>query len=305
MDRFGDMQTFVILVETGSISRTAERLSVAKSAVSRRLSDLEARLGVQLFQRTTRKLHLTDSGQSFYERAVRILCDLDEAEQAVAQAHTELSGTLRVALPLSFGLQHMGPAITEFMQAHPGVQFELDFNDRKLDLIQEGLDVAIRIGQLEDSSLIARPLATINSVICASPGYLQAHGTPTQPQDLQQHACLLYSNLPDPQQWVFHNAGGEAIKVKVPATLKANNGDYLRAAAVAGQGIVYLPTFIAYLDIERGQLVPLLADYRLREARAYAVYPQTRHLSQRVRAFVDFLVQRFAGLPYWDECVHQ
>jgi DNA-binding transcriptional LysR family regulator len=302
-DRFNDLQTFVTLVEAGSISRSAERLDVAKSVVSRRLSELEARLGVQLFQRTTRKLHLTDSGQSFYERAVRILCDLDEAEQAVAQSHTELSGVLRVALPVSFGLLHMGPAINEFMHAHPRVRFDLDFNDRQVDLVQEGIDVAIRIARLEDSSLIARPLAPIKSVICASPAYLQAHGTPRTPQELPQHACLIYSNTPDPQQWVFQDADGNVIRVKVPATLKANNGDFLRAASVAGEGIVWQPVFLAYRNIESGELVPLLTDYHWQDSQAYAVYPQTRHLSQRVRAFVDFLVQRFAGVPYWDKCL--
>lgn len=303
MDRFGDMQTFVTLVEVGSISRTAERMGVAKSAVSRRLSDLEARLGVQLFQRTTRKLHLTDSGQGFYERAVRILCDLDEAEQSVAQAHSEVSGVLRVALPLSFGLLHMGPAITEFMQLHPGVRFDLDFNDRQVDLVQEGIDVAIRIASLEDSSLIARPFAPVTSVICASPEYLQVHGTPAKPQELQDHACLLYSNWRDPQQWRFQGKDGNPFTVKVPAILKSNNGDFLCQAAVAGQGIVYSPAFIVYRYIEQKQLVPLLAEYQMRAGNAYAVYPQTRHLSHRVRTFVDFLVQRFTGVPYWEQCL--
>ena len=234
---------------------------------------------------------------------MRILCDLEEAEQAVAQAHGELSGVLRVALPVSFGLRHMGPAITEFMQLHPGVQFDLDFNDRQVDLIQEGIDVAIRIAQLQDSSLIARPLAPITTVICASPTYLQAHGTPATPQDLQQHACLIYSNLREPQQWNYYDADGNPGRVKVPAVLKANNGDFLCTAAVAGQGIVSQPTFIAYRAIQQGQLVALLTDWQWSRSQAYAVYPQTRHLSQRVRSFVDFLVQRFAGVPYWDECL--
>jgi DNA-binding transcriptional LysR family regulator len=292
-------------VETGSITAAAERLEIAKSAVSRRLRDLEERLGVELFHRTTRKLTLTDTGQGFYERAVRILADLKEAELAVSQAHATLRGRLRVAVPLSFGLAHLSPAITAFMEAHPQVEFDLDFNDRQVDLLQEGFDVAIRIARLADSSLIARPLATIHSVVCASPAYLAAHGTPQTPDDLAHHACLVYSNTPDPHVWRYRDPKGERGSVKVPVHLRANNGDFLCAAAIAGQGVMIAPTFISYRAIEEGRLTPVLTQYQWPEVTAYAVYPPTRHLSQRVRAFVDHLVERFAGVPYWDEALER
>ncbi len=303
MNRFEELRTFVRVVEAGNISRAAERMNIAKSAVSRRITYLEERLGVALFRRTTRQLNLTESGHSFYERAVRILCDLEEAELAVSQAHATLSGVLRVAVPLSFGLLHLGPAITDFAKTHPHVQFDLDFNDRHVDLLQEGFDLAIRIATLADSSFIARRLSTVNSVVCASPTYLEQRGVPTTPNDLEQHACLVYSNLSEPQSWRYRDAAGAVGRVKVPVALKANNGDFLRIAAVAGHGIVMQPTFIVYKSVEQGELVPLLTNYRWPAVNAYALYPQTRHLSGRVRAFVDFLGKRFSGIPYWDECL--
>jgi DNA-binding transcriptional LysR family regulator len=303
MNRFEELQTFVRVVETGNISRAAERMNIAKSAVSRRISDLETRLDVQLFHRNTRKLNLTASGEGFYQRAVRILCDLEEAETAITQQHGTLSGVLRVAVPLSFGLTHLGPAITDFMQTHPKIEFDLDFNDRQVDLLQDGFDVGIRIANLGDSSLIARPISSIHSVVGASPGYLKQFGTPQTPKELEQHACLIYSNLADPQVWKYQSPTGESGSVKVRATLKANYGEFMLSAAVKDQGIVLQPTFIAYKAIERGELIPILTDYQWPSIKAYAIYPQTRHLSYRVRAFVDFLVERFAGQPYWDKCM--
>ena len=300
MDRFNDMQTFVRVVEAGSISGAAERMEIAKSAVSRRLAELEARLGVQLFRRTTRRMSLTDSGRGFYERCLRILEEVDDAEHSVAQAHRELRGALRVALPLSFGLQHLAPAIEDFMRLHPAVEFDLDFNDRQVDLLREGFDVAIRIAQLADSSLMARRLAPIRHAVCASPDYLAAHGTPKRPEDLANHVCLGYSNLPNPGVWSYRDTNGRAASVKVPVRLKANNGDFLLRAAVAGEGVIMHPTFYLHDYVRQGRLVPLLTRYAWPEISAYAIYPATRHLSSRVRAFVDFLAERFAGVPEWD-----
>lgn len=303
MDRFADMQMFVKLVETGSISGAADRLDIAKSAVSRRLAELETRLDVQLFQRTTRRMNLTDSGRSFYERCQRILADVDEAELAVSQAHGALSGKLRVALPLSFGLLHLTPLINEFAADHPQLAFELDFNDRQIDLMQEGFDVAIRIARLADSSLIARRLAPIRHAVSASPAYLAQHGTPRTPADLAQHACLGYSNLANPGVWTFQDRHGAPGSVEVPITLKANNGDFLCQAAIAGQGVVMHPTFYLAESIRSGKLVPILTDYQWPVLAAYAVYPPTRHLSTRVRAFVDFLAEKFGGEPHWDQVI--
>ena len=303
MARLEDMEIFVSVVEVGSISGAADRMGMAKSAVSRRLSDLEARLGVQLLRRTTRRLNLTESGQSFYDHCVRILSDVQEAEESVSDAHGTLRGRLRVAMPLSFGVLHMGAAIDDFTRAHPEVEFDLDFNDREVDLVTEGFDVGLRIARMQDSTLIARRLAAIHGVLCASPDYLARHGTPASPADLREHACLGYSNAADPGTWTFVDADGKSVSVRIQPRLLANNGTFLCQAAIAGQGVTLQPTFIAYTAIERGELVPILTDYHWPELNAYAVYPQTRHLSRRVRVFVDFLAERFSGVPYWDECL--
>ena len=300
MDRFADMRMFVAVVDAGSISGAAERLEVAKSAVSRRLTDLEARLGAELLHRATRRLGLTDSGRAFFERAQRILADLEEAEQAVSQAHGAIRGRLKVALPLSFGLLHLAGLINEFLGLHPEVEFDLDFNDRQIDLMQEGFDLAIRIARLPDSSLIARKLAPIRHALCASPDYLARHGTPARADDLASHAGLVYSNLANPGLWSYVRPDGQPGSVQVPVKLRANNGDFLCRAAIAGQGVILHPTFYLSDAIRTGELVPLLTDHAWPELNAYALYPPTRHLSRRVRAFVDFLAEKLAGEPDWD-----
>lgn len=300
MSHFDEIQAFIQIVEHGSITAAAERLMLAKSAVSRRLSDLEARLGVELFHRTTRKLTLTDSGRGFYEQTRRIMSDLAEAEDGVRQAHHELRGPVKIAMPLTFGLRHLGPAINDFMCRHPQIQFDIDFNDRQIDMIQEGYDLAIRIAELEDSSLIARRIAKVSFVVCASPQYLKENGTPQSPEGLHQHRCLSYSYLDNPDTWSFRDLSGGTYRVRIQAALRSNNGDYLTDAAIAGHGIVRQPRFIAYQAIQRGDLIPILTDYSITSMNAYAVYPQTRHLSQRVRALVDYLVERYAGTPYWE-----
>jgi DNA-binding transcriptional LysR family regulator len=300
MDKFEDLQAFVAVVEAGSFTAAAERLDTAKSAISRRVSSLEERLGVQLLRRTTRSLNLTDTGRSFYEHSARILADLDEAESAAQQEHGELRGTLRVALPLSFGVRHMCKPIAAFSKRHPKIGFDLDLNDRRIDLVEEGMDVAIRIGHLQDSSLIARKLFDVRVVACASPHYVHTHGMPQTPEELRDHSCLVYSNLPDPETWSWRENGGRQRSVNVQPMMRANSGDFLANAAAHGLGIVLQPTFIAAEAIRRGNLVLLLEDYEWPVSPAYAVYPPTRHLSYRVRAFIDFLVERFAGTPQWD-----
>ena len=300
MRRFEDLQAFVAVVEAGSFTAAADRLGAAKSAVSRRISALEERLGVQLLRRTTRRLNLTDSGQSFYERSARILADLDEAESAVAQEHGELRGSLRVALPLSFGIRHMCEPIAEFSRRHPKVRFDLDLNDRRIDLVEEGIDLAIRIGRLPDSSLIARKLFEARTVVCGSRAYFDAHGVPKTPDELRDQRCLVYGNLVDPSKWACRDKDGNRHQVTVTAAMTATSCDYLCAAARQGLGIAMQPTFIAGEAISRGDLVPVLTEYDWPASPAYAVYPPTRHLSYRVREFIDFLADRFSGTPYWD-----
>jgi DNA-binding transcriptional LysR family regulator len=305
MNRFENMDTFIRVVEAGSISGAADRLGVAKSAVSRRLKELEKHLGVELFHRTTRQMNLTDTGRAFYHQAVRILDDVLEAELATSQAHGTLKGSLKIALPSSFGLMHMGPVINDFLKEHPQIEFDLDFNDREVDLIQEGFDLAIRIANLPDSSLIARRFAPVKTVMCASPGYLEQMGIPQSPDELITHQCLVYSLLRDFEYWHLTDAKGNQIKTRIRPYLKASTGEFLRDAAVEGRGIILVPTFIAYKEIDCGALLPLLEEYRTPQINAYAIYPQTRHLSQRVRTFVDLLIKRFEGTPYWDLCLQK
>ncbi len=300
MDRLAHMEVFVAVVEAGGIGAAADRLGLAKSAVSRRLAELEARLGATLIHRTTRRLSLTDDGRAFYERCVAILADLDEAESAVRQARVALTGRLRITLPQSFGLLHLSPLIQAFMERHPDLRFELDFNDRQADLVREGLDLAIRIARLEDSSLIARRLCPIRSGVYASPDYLARHGTPATAADLRDHACLVYSNPRDPDLWTYTGPDGRAGGIRVPVRLASSSGEFLLRAALAGQGLIRSPTFFVHEALKAGRLVPVLADHAWPELSAYAVYPPTRHLSRRVRAFIDFLAEALAGEPYWD-----
>jgi len=300
MDKFEDIQAFITVVDAGSFTAAADRLGSAKSAISRRVSGLEERLGVQLLHRTTRVLNLTETGRGFYDHGRRILADLEEAESAVQQEHGELRGTLRFALPLSFGVRHMCGPIASFGKKHPRVEFELDLNDRCIDLIEENFDLALRIGRLTDSSLIARRLFDVNAVVCASPHYLHVFGQPKTPADLQDHDCLVYSNLGDPGKWSYEDSEGNAGTVRVKSTLVASSGDFLANAAAHGMGIVIQPTFIASEAIRSGKLVPILTDYTFPISPAYAVYPPTRHLSYRVRALIDFLAEKFSGTPQWD-----
>lgn len=298
-----EIQVFIQIVERGTITAAAAHLQLAKSAVSRRLSELEERLGVELFHRSTRKLNLTESGRELYQRCLQIMDEIVEAESSIKEAHQDIRGKIKIAAPLSFGLMHLASAIIDFQKEHPAITFDIDFNDREVDLIQEGFDVAVRIAQLKDSSLIARKLAELSTVVCASPEYLSRHGKPSIPEDLKQHDCITYSYLTRPDQWDFLDSDGKLISVNVKNIIRANNGEFMRDAASAGLGIIRQPTFIAFKDIDSGKLIPLLEDYTSTTVNAYAIYPPTRHLSQRVRQFIDFLVARYAGKPCWEKCL--
>lgn len=304
MGQFEDMNTFVRIAEAGSISRAADQLGVAKSAVSRRLSDLEIQLGVTLVNRSTRSSSLTEAGRSYYERAMKILEDVNELNATAKGTKTSLSGSMKIAVPLSFGLQHLTPAINDFAKAHPEVTIHMDFADRKVDLIEEGFDMAIRIADLRDSSHIARKIARIRRVLCASPDYLDRHGTPENPEDLKSHQALRYNNTPG-TVWRFIGPDGREDSVAPQLRLSANNGEFLLEAALAGFGLVILPSFLVWKDLEEGRLVHVMPSYAQPTINAYAVYPQTRYLSQRVRSFIDFLHNRFKGTPYWDECLEE
>jgi len=306
MDRLAALEAFAKVAETQSFSEAARRLRSSKSAISRHVAALEADLGARLLHRTTRSLTLTEAGRSYYERAARILADLEEADASVSQLQAAPRGRLRVNAPMSFGFLHLAPALGDFLSLYPEIELDVTLTDRFVDLIDEGVDVAVRIGSLTDSSLVARRLAVIRRVLCASPDYLKARGVPKTPDDLKAHDCLSNTNINATREWRFvHPAGtpsgGQPWPVEVKGRMSANNGDMLRVAALRGHGFVHLPTFIVGDDLKAGTLVSVLDPYIAQDLTLNAVYPTARHLSPKVRAFVDFLGQRFGGdKPYWD-----
>ena len=303
MDKFADIEAFTAVVESGSFSAAGERLGVAKSVVSRRVGRLEARLGSRLMNRTTRRLALTEAGRDFYQRAVQVLADLDEAENSVARQTAELRGAIRLAAPLSFGLRHLSQALAGFLERHPAIELDLDLNDRNVNLVEEGFDMAVRIGELADSTLVARRLGTVRHVTCASPAYLQRHGEPRHPDELRDHVGLQYSHATYRQLWSYLTPEGKTLVGQPHIRIRSNNGDALAQAAVAGLGITTGPTFILGQYIEAGQLVPVLRDYPHPTMGIHAVHPPGRLLPKRVQAVADFLAERFGDRPYWDDCL--
>ena len=300
MGELENMKTFIRVVEGGGISRAAEQMGLAKSAISRRLVELETSLGVRLLNRTTRKSSLTEAGQNYYQRAIKIYADVEELTAITADSRFDLTGTIRLAAPLSFGLIHLAPAIDVFIKEHPQLSINIDFSDRQIDLVEEGFDLAFRIAELHDSTLIAKKISPIRLMLCASPAYLAEFGTPQSPQELTQHRLLQYK-LANPTSWKLIDKNGKEHLVKLAAQIIANNGDFLNAMAIAGHGIVATPTFISWQAIAKGDLVQVLSDYQLPQTHAYAVYPQSRYLSQRARLLIDFLLHRFGDRPYWDK----
>ncbi len=302
MSRFEEMKAFVRVVEAGSISKAADQIGIAKSGVSRRLADLEKRLGVKLINRTTRRSSLTEAGESYYRGSVKLLGDVAELDGSVIGTETRLQGTLRLAVPLSFGLGHLSPAIDEFLGLHSGLDTHINFSDHRIDLVEQGVELAIRIADLDDSSLQARRICPIRLVLCASPGYLAKHGEPSTPADLSGHRILRY-DAGGNQPLKLRDRDGKAHTVNARSPIIANTGEFLRDMAAAGHGIYATPTFIAWEASRDGRLVTVLDDYPQPEISAWAVYPQNRYLSRRARAFIDFLVDRFGDEPYWDECL--
>ncbi|HIJ38544.1 MAG TPA: LysR family transcriptional regulator, partial [Rhodospirillaceae bacterium] len=275
-------------------------LRISKSVVSRQIATLETYLGARLFHRTTRSLALTEIGQAYFERCARILADIDEANMSVNTLQAAPRGRLRINAPMSFSILHLAPLLPIFLERFPQLDLDLAMNDRIINLIEEGFDVAIRIGKLEDSSLICRQLAPARLAVCASPDYLAKFGEPKTPEELADHCCLSYSNLSTADEWKFRNSDGQRRPVEVKGRLRVNNADVLREAALAGSGIVMLPTFICGRDLQSGRLVSVLNNFILQDIAIHAVYPHNRHLSPKVRAFVDFLAEHFGPRPYWD-----
>jgi DNA-binding transcriptional LysR family regulator len=288
------MTVFAKVVEQGSFARAAERLSISASACSRQVAELEAHLGSRLLNRTTRRLSLTESGQGFYERCVQLLADLQDAELAAGESAVRPRGTIRLTTSINFGVRHVSPAIGAFLVKYPEVKFDVSLSDRIVDLVEEGYDLAIRIGAAGGETVVARKLGEARMVACASPAYLKAHGAPKTPEDLARHRCLTYEYMPVRNVWPFRGKDGREHAIRVAGPLHSNNGDLLAAAAVAGVGIAYEPEFILGPDLKAGRLVPILPSYTAPLGPIYAVYPSRRYLSAKVRAFVDFLAQRYA-----------
>jgi len=299
MDKLAAMQVFVRVVDAGSFVRAAERLAMSTSAVSRLVAELEAELGVRLLQRTTRRLHLTDAGRQYHQRCLQLLADLEEADASVRSDSHQPRGVLRLSAPVSFGLKHLTALLPDYLAAYPEVTLEVDMSDRQVDLVEEGFDLALRIAARLPPALVARRVATVHIVTCASSGYLARAGVPQRIEDLANHRCLIYTNGPEPGVWSFVEAG-QVRKVKVEGHLRSNNGDLLRAAALASEGIINEPSFLLGEDLAAGRLVPLFANVALEPLALYAVYPSRRHLSAKVRSFVDFLVGRIGDPPPWD-----
>ena len=300
MDRFETLRAFVQVVESGSLTKAAGNLQVATSAISRRIKELEERLGAQLLQRTTRQMRLTAAGEGFHAKALQILQALDEAESEAGDQSHALSGPLRIAAPLSFGQSHLAPILIDFAAEHPGLELDIDFSDRMTDLVAEGHDLAVRIGNLRDSSLMAGKLTEVRLVVAAAPGFWQKHGRPAKAEDLVGLPALCYTGSERIDRWAYVTPSDERGTIETSVAMRATNGGFLRDAAIAGQGMVLQPSFILGEAVENGTLEPVLTDHAWPRVTIYAVYPQTRHLSARARAFIEFVRTRIGSRPTWE-----
>ena len=299
MDRIEAMRTFATVVNEGSFTRAADRLDTSPQLVSKYVSQLETHLGVRLLNRTTRRLHLTEAGRQYYPRAQQVLSDIDDLENQLGDLQTEAQGLLRISAPVSFAIRHMPALLTEFQRMPPAVGIDLQLNDRKVDIVEEGFDIALRIGRLQSSSLIAKRVAPVRLVLCASPAYLARYGSPGKPEDLRDHQYLRYSYMdPDsnhpPQKWLQDNRSDNL------QGMVSNNGDVLVEAAIAGAGIALQPTFIAGPAIQEGKLTIVLPEHEPEPLGLYAVYAHRQLLASKVRSFIDFIDGYFGDPPYWD-----
>ncbi|MGD9804989.1 MAG: LysR family transcriptional regulator [Hyphomicrobiaceae bacterium] len=298
LDRFTSMQVFARVAALGSLSGAARALGMSQTMATKHVAALEARLSTKLLHRTTRRMTLTEAGRSYLTAVERILSDIDEAEASASRESVDVRGTLRLNAPVSFGIRAIAPLLPDFSRLFPDLTVDLGLNDRYVDLIEEGWDLVIRIGGMQDSTMIARRLAPCPMVVCAAPSYLEAHGTPRTVADLQHHNCLRYtlSRSIGTERWPF--GVDRRVTVTVSGSLKANNGDVLVAAAVAGEGVVYQPSFLVARELEQGLLVPLSFDHRPIELDGvFAVYPSDRHPPAKVRVAIDFFAERLPLLP--------
>lgn len=294
MDLFGSMKMYVAVVDGGSFAAAADKLEMSRAMASKQIQKLEEHLGTRLLNRTTRRLSLTETGRAFYERSLQIIGDVEEAEQIAGQMTRRPQGVLRVTLPLSYGQHRLAAIIGDYTQAYPQVQLDISLSDRKIDLVEDGLDLAIRIGALPQSDLIARKIGGVHSVVCAAPAYIARHGAPRTPAELAGHACLGYTLSGGGTDWRMEGPDGP-LTVAISGPIRADNGDIIRLAALSGAGILFQPQFIVDDDLAAGRLVRLLPQWQSAELGVYAVYPSRKHLSAKVRTFVDFVAAALAG----------
>src|SRR5919197_1077153 len=299
MDPLDGIAAFARVVDSGSFSAAARRLKISKSAVSAHIARLEERLGIRLLNRTTRRLSLTEAGAAYYRHCARIVSEAEAAEQAAGALQREPRGTLRISAPDSFGWMHVAPAVPAFLKRYPDLGVDISLSPAHVDLVDEGLDLAIRIGVLEDSPLVVRRLASSRLIVCAAPAYLKARGVPREPDELARHNCLCTAVLPWGDEWRLAGKRGE-VRIAVGGSFRSNSAEMLRAAALDGIGIAVLPTWAGGEPLRAGALRRVLAAWEPPASTIYAVYPGNRLMSMKVRAFVDHLARRFGRTPYWD-----
>ncbi len=300
MDRLTSMAVFVAAADAGSLTSAARQFGLSASMAGKHVSAIEADLNVRLMQRSTRRLSLTDVGQAYYARCKRILEEYDDANREASDAQQTVRGVLRVAAPVTFGAMHMGDVVARYLADHPDVMVEIKLSDRYADLLAEGIDVAIRIGRLQDSDLVARRLAPCHMVLCASPSYLARHGVPKNVHDIEQAPRLAFSEAVSAGDWTVTDPQGHAHVIAGPVRMTANNMQMLLAAALTGAGVTYGPSFVFGQYIATGALVALLPDHRTSDLAIHAVYPTARHVSLKLRRFIDHLITSFGGTPPWD-----
>jgi DNA-binding transcriptional LysR family regulator len=301
MENLNDIAVFVQVVRANSFTAAAEQMGISRSVVSKYISRLEENLGVRLLNRTTRRLKLTEAGTRLHEQSRLALAQLQDAENEVHAMQASPAGQLRISAPSSFGILHLAPLIPQLQQAFPDLSIDLSISDKLVDVVAKGIDVAIRIADLPDSTLIAKRITGCRYVVCASPDYLEEHGTPTAPDDLAQHSCLLFKYWGSPAQWHFMGKDEQFAQVTVRGDVVSNNSLALRETLLRGGGITMAPTFLVGEDIEKGHLTPVLSDYRFKPLSIYAVYPHRQFLAAKVRAFLEFLSERIdPDVPYWD-----
>jgi DNA-binding transcriptional LysR family regulator len=296
MDRLGAMEMFVRIVETGSFSAVARQLGTTQPTISKQLTALEKQLQTRLLHRSTRSLSLTEAGAAYYERCRRILDEVREAEAALGRLQSGLTGTLHVNGSIALGQIFLTALVLKFQQQYPELAIELSLSDRYIDLVEEGVDVAVRVGRLADSNLVARRLGSTRRMLVATPAYLAAHGAPERPEDLVRHSCLLYAYLSTGDEWLFNGPDGE-IRVRVHGNFKANNGHVIREALLASVGVALTPDWLIHDQLEAGEVVALLPEFATPPLEINAVYPSGRHVSAKVRAFIEFLRNEFRAIP--------